>query len=194
MRDSRRPVIRTVSWDEPGHTATVAAIDRIQRRRPLVVVYDVENRRLVINEREAELVRRIFRDMLATRSITRISEQLFLEGITTKAWTTQKGKLRPGVPMDKKHLNKVLRNRIYLGELSHKGSWVSGTHPALLDRELFDAVQAVMDARVRTQPKKSREAMEASTCRWCGDSCDSPCSHRMWSSACSLMATPNSIR
>jgi DNA invertase Pin-like site-specific DNA recombinase len=122
--------------------------------------YDVHDRRLIINEAEAAIVRRIYRDMLTIGSITRISEQLSLEGVTTKAWTTQDGKVRAGAPMDKKYLHKILRNRLYLGELSHRGTWVPGAHPPIIDKELWDAVNSVIDARVRAMPRKSRETME----------------------------------
>lgn len=53
--------------------------------------YDVANRQLVVNDREAALVKRIFQDMLSVGSTTRIAAALNAEGVTTKAWTTQDG-------------------------------------------------------------------------------------------------------
>jgi site-specific DNA recombinase len=106
--------------------------------------YDVENRLLVINEAEAAVVRRIFEEMLTIGSPTQIAANLNLEGVTTKAWTTQEGQTRSGARMDKKYLHKLLRNRIYLGELSHKGNWYPGAHPPIIDRELWDKVHAVL--------------------------------------------------
>jgi site-specific DNA recombinase len=84
--------------------------------------YDVKNRLLVINEAEATVVRRIFSDMLTVGSPTEIGRALAREGITTKSWTTQDGQERQGGPIDKKYLHKLLRNRIYLGEISLKGN------------------------------------------------------------------------
>ena len=84
--------------------------------------YDVDNRFLVINETEAAVVRRIFEEMLTIGSPTQIAVNLTADGITTKAWTTQEGQTRKGTRIDKKYLHKLLRNRIYLGELSHKGN------------------------------------------------------------------------
>ncbi len=52
-------------------------------------------------------------------SVTQIAANLTLDGITTKAWTTQDGQTRAGTRIDKKYLHKLLRDRIYLGELSH---------------------------------------------------------------------------
>lgn len=106
--------------------------------------YDVANRLLVINEPEAAVVRRIFSEMLTIGSPTQIARTLTAEGITTKAWTTQEGQTRKGAQIDKKYLHKLLRNRIYLGELSHKGSWFLGAHPAIIDAGLWGQVHEVL--------------------------------------------------
>lgn len=106
--------------------------------------YDVRDRQLVINEAEAEVVRRIFEEMLTIGSPTQIAARLTAEGITTKAWTTQDGRVRSGASIDKKYLSKLLRNRIYLGELSHKGSWYPGTHPSIIDADLWERVHGVL--------------------------------------------------
>nr|WP_269471028.1 recombinase family protein [Sulfurivermis fontis] len=125
--------------------------------------YDVENRQLVINEAEAAAVRRIFEEMLTIGSPTRIAANLTLEGITTKAWTTQEGHSRAGTRIDKKYLHKLLRNRIYLGELPHKGNWYPGQHPPIIDRELWDKVHAVLakSGHARSVETKLRSRTDA---------------------------------
>ena len=126
--------------------------------------YDVVNRQLVINEKEAELVRRIFGEMLTIGSPTRIAEGLNNEGITTKAWTTQEGQERAGTRIDRKYLYKLLRNRMYLGELSHKGSWFIGAHEAIIDHGLWGRVQEVIQRdphqrSVQTQTRGKTDAL-----------------------------------
>jgi len=125
--------------------------------------YDVENRKLVINEAEAAVVCRIFEEMLTIGSPTRIAANLTLEGITTKAWTTQEGQTRSGSRIDKKYLHKLLRNRIYLGEISHKGHWYPGAHPPIINRELWDKVHAVLakDSHARSVETKIRSRTDA---------------------------------
>ncbi|MDI6751174.1 MAG: recombinase family protein [Rhodocyclaceae bacterium] len=125
--------------------------------------YDVVNRQLVINEAEAAIVRRIFEEMLTIGSPTQIAARLNLDGITTKAWTTQEGQTRSGSPIDKKYLHKLLRNRIYLGELSHKGNWYPGAHPPIIDRALWDKVHAVLakDSHARSVDTKLRSRTDA---------------------------------
>lgn len=125
--------------------------------------YDVDKRLLVINEAEAAVVRRIFEEMLTIGSPTQIAANLTLEGITTKAWTTQDGQTRPGAQIDKKYLHKLLRNRIYLGELSHKGNWFPGAHPAIIDPGLWGKVHEILakNGHARSVETKQRSRSDA---------------------------------
>ncbi|WP_307753590.1 recombinase family protein [Xanthomonas albilineans] len=125
--------------------------------------YDVEHRKLVINETEATVVRRIFAQMLTIGSPTQIAANLAEEGITTKAWKTQEGQERLGTRIDKKYLHKLLRNRIYLGELSHKGSWYTGMHEAIIDPGLWGRVHEVLaqDGHRRAAQTKTRSRTDA---------------------------------
>jgi DNA invertase Pin-like site-specific DNA recombinase len=125
--------------------------------------YDVDNRLLIINESEAEVVRRIFEEMLTIGSPTQIAANLTAEGITTKAWTTQEGQTRSGARIDKKYLHKLLRNRIYLGELSHKGNWYPGAHPPIIDAALWEKVHSVLarDGHARSVETKIRSRTDA---------------------------------
>ena len=125
--------------------------------------YDVENRLLVVNETEAAVVRRIFEEMLTIGSPTQIAANLTLDGITTKAWTTQDAQTRAGTRIDKKYLHKLLRNRIYLGELSHKGNWYPGVHQAIIDPGLWGRVHEVLakDGHTRSVETKIRSRTDA---------------------------------
>jgi site-specific DNA recombinase len=125
--------------------------------------YDVENRLLIINETEAAVVRRIFEEMLTIGSPTQIAAKLTFDGITTKAWTTQEGQIRNGTQIDKKYLHKLLRNRIFLGEISHKGKWFPGVHAAIIEPALWDRVHEVLskDSHGRSVETKIRSRTDA---------------------------------
>lgn len=125
--------------------------------------YDVVNRQLVVNPAEAAVVRRIFEEMLTIGSPTQIAARLTAEGITTKAWTTQDGRVRTGTRIDKKYIHKVLRNRIYLGELSNRGQWYPGVHEPIIKRELWDQVHVVLarDSHARSVETKIRSRNDA---------------------------------
>ena len=120
--------------------------------------YDVKNRRLVPNPREATLVQHIFRRFAELGSSTKLVKELKLDGVTSKSWTTQDGRVREGKPIDKSLIYKLLHNRTYLGELKHRDSWVPGEHPAIIGPDLWDPVHAILatNGRVRGNDTRSR--------------------------------------
>jgi len=122
--------------------------------------YDVVARKLVVNEPEADLVRHIFERFLKVGSATLLVKELNAAGHRTKSWTTQDGKFREGVPLTKNFLYKLLDNRVYLGEAVHKGDAHAGEHPAIIDRAVWDKVQAV---KTDNAPRKRAAATRATT-------------------------------
>jgi DNA invertase Pin-like site-specific DNA recombinase len=82
--------------------------------------YDVKDRKLLINEPEAELVRRIFTRFLRTGSALKVARELNSDGQTTKRWTTTYGNDRGGRAFTKGGIYKILKNRVYVGEAVHK--------------------------------------------------------------------------
>jgi site-specific DNA recombinase len=124
--------------------------------------YDVKNRLLVVNDSEAKVVRRIFKDFVRLRSSTAVARGLTADGIATKSWITQDGRYKLGGRIDKKYLHKVLRNRIYVGEIAHKGNWYPGQHEPIVDAGLWGRVHAILaeDARERGRADKTRRPTE----------------------------------
>lgn len=96
--------------------------------------YDVKDRKLVINETEAALVRSIFKRFVKGRSGTNLVRELAKENARNKY-----GKL-----IDKSSLYKLLNNRVYLGDAVHKGTSYLGEHKPIVDQELWDAVREVL--------------------------------------------------
>ena len=118
--------------------------------------YDVVKRHLVPNVKEAKLVRHIFERFIELGSTTKLVKELLLDGATTKAWTTQDGKVRTGKPIDKTTIYQALNSRIYLGEVHHKGEWFKGDHPPIIERSVFEAVQAILAVNPRTRGSNTR--------------------------------------
>ena len=116
--------------------------------------YDARDRRLVINEPEAETVRLIFSRYLALGSVTRLRCELDEKAIRTKSWVTTKGKAIGGGRWFIGPLRHILRNRVYVGEAVHKGTAYPGQHDSIIDRALFDAVQAKLNANSNEHREK----------------------------------------
>ena len=121
--------------------------------------YDVKNRRLVPNPREAKLVQHIFRRFIELGSSTKLVKELKLDGITSKSWTTQDGRVREGKPIDKSLIYKLLHNRTYLGELKHRDTWVPGEHPPIIGPDLWDPVHAILASNHHVRGNNTRSAV-----------------------------------
>jgi hypothetical protein len=61
--------------------------------------------------------------------------------MVTRCSQLKNGATRGGIPFTKGPLHYLLRNRVYVGEVSHKGKHYPGEHPPIVDRAIFDAVQ-----------------------------------------------------
>ena len=103
--------------------------------------YDARDRQLHIVPSEAETVRHIFQRYLEVDSIRTLVRELDHEGVVSKRRTSRNGRLSGGCPIRRGALGWMLKNRIYVGEVRHKDKVYPGQHKALMNRELFDAVQ-----------------------------------------------------
>jgi site-specific DNA recombinase len=103
--------------------------------------YESRDKKLVIPEEEAERVRTIFRRYLELGSIGPLLSDLRRRGTATKVRTRADGSPVGGIPFTRGPLAHLLRNRCYVGEVVHRGQVYPGEHKALLDRDLFEAVQ-----------------------------------------------------
>ena len=113
--------------------------------------YDVIERKLVINESEAAAVRMIFERFVRLGSATVLAKALAAEGVRNKR----------GKPIDKGFLYKLLGNRVYLGEAVHKGTAYPGEHEAIIDRELWDKVHAILRTSPRQRAANTRSTTPA---------------------------------
>ncbi len=117
-----------------------------------------ENGELIINEKQAKIVRRIFKEYLEGKSADKIAAGLTKDGILT---VTGKKKWHGTV------ITKMLKNEKYCGDallqktitvdfLTHKRVrnegqapqyYVENSHPAIISKEMFEAVQKEMERR-----------------------------------------------
>jgi site-specific DNA recombinase len=103
--------------------------------------YVSRDKKLVIEEKEAEAVRTIFRRYLELGSIGPLLTNLRERGIVTKVRHLREGRTGGGIPFTRGPLAYLLRNRFYIGEIDFKGEICPAEHPPIVDRDVFEAVQ-----------------------------------------------------
>lgn len=111
--------------------------------------YDISDRKLVVNEEGAELVREIFRLYLRLGCVRTLKKHLDGRGITSTVRVSKTGRTTGGHSFSRGSLYKMLRSRIYLGEIPHKDKWFPGQHEAIIDRELWEQVQSRLSDGIR---------------------------------------------
>jgi site-specific DNA recombinase len=104
--------------------------------------YTVRDRKLVVIEHEAKTVCHIFRRYAALGSVRLLREELEAQGITSKSWKSAAGHLWGGKPIGRGAPYLMLQNPIYRGEIVHKDETYPGEHAAIIEPELWEAVQA----------------------------------------------------
>lgn len=84
---------------------------------------------LVIEEQACCHVKKIFETYLKLQSFTQVKHQLEQEGFKE---------------IELKRIIRILKNKLYIGEVSFAGEWFKGSHEPIISQELFDQVQATI--------------------------------------------------
>jgi site-specific DNA recombinase len=106
--------------------------------------YDVKDRQLIVNDAEAHTVIDIYRRYLALKSVRALADELVAAGIRSKRRIRSDGTEYGGQKLSRGALYLMLQNRIYRGEITHKGHSYAGNHPAIIEQPLWNQVQAVL--------------------------------------------------
>ena len=109
---------------------------------PIPLGYASIDKKLVVVPTEAQTVRTIFALYLEVGSVLALTEALDRKGIRTKARSLSSGEISGNIPFGVGSLTHLLRNRFYIGEVDYRGEIYGGEHAAILDRSLFEKVQA----------------------------------------------------
>ena len=108
--------------------------------------YDVKDRKLVINADEAARVRLIFQRYLALGCVSQLRDDLQQRGVLSKQRVLTSGRVLGGCSFGRGALYHLLQNRIYLGEVVHKGVSYPGEQERIIDDELWNAVHTKLEA------------------------------------------------
>jgi site-specific DNA recombinase len=108
---------------------------------PLPLGYAMKDGKIAVVEDEAERVRLIYRRYLELGGVNALVRDLKDKDARTKVRLRATGATHGGIPFERGSLFYLLRNRFYIGEVKYKGEILPGEQPAIMDRQLFDAVQ-----------------------------------------------------
>jgi site-specific DNA recombinase len=122
--------------------------------------YTLKDGKIVVVENDAERVRSIFRRYMEVGSLNHLMVDLRHRGIVTKVQPLKSGRSIGGIPFTRGPLSYLLHNRFYIGEVVYKGEVLPGPQPPILDRALFEAVQAKL-AEQRNNHVQTRLQSEA---------------------------------
>ena len=106
--------------------------------------YRADGRSLAIVEEHAALVRHLFERYVELRNVRLLAEELGAQGVRTPRRTTLKGRMFGGLPFFRGQIYKLLSAKTYIGMVEHAGQTYLGTHPAIIDQALWDAVQTIL--------------------------------------------------
>jgi len=132
----------------------------IQTAPPFGYDIDTENKKLVINESQAEIVRMIFDDYISLMPVARITRKLNAMGI----------KSRRGGKFDNRRIEYILNNPAYIGKLRWTPTGkmqnnfdnpdtitAKSTHDPIITGELFETVQNLIKSKKKVYAKRNAD-------------------------------------
>ena len=124
---------------------------------PVPLGYRSVGKKLEIVPEDAALVRKIFADYLRFGSIGELAAALEQEGVKPRPRVLANGATIAAERFMVGPLAHLLKNRFYVREVVYKGEVHKGEHEPILDRELFEAVQAQLaEGKVRRRLTRSK--------------------------------------
>lgn len=112
--------------------------------------YDLVKKQLIINETEAEIVRQIFARYLKLGNVADLKAELAGKGIKSKVKISEKRRKYGGVTYSRGAIYSILQNPLYIGRVRHKDQTYDGQHAAIVDFDLWSAVQEKLQNRAAT--------------------------------------------
>ena len=119
---------------------------------PVPLGYDLQDRKLVINESEAQTVRLIFERHQEVKTLTALEEDLGKLGLRTKRRPCKDGRIMGDIPFRTGTLRALLANPIYLGKVRQGGKTYPGQHKAIVNKATWDASQRLL-AKAKPRPR-----------------------------------------
>ena len=121
--------------------------------------YDVKDRQLVVNEQDAATIRRIFGLYLEAGNCASPARSPGSRTASERPNAySAKGNHYGDRPFTRGHLYKLLANPIYVGRVPHGKTSHRGLHAAIIDKAVWDAVQALLEQNTQGSRERRRRA------------------------------------
>ncbi|WP_353269616.1 recombinase family protein [Wolbachia endosymbiont (group A) of Myopa testacea] len=108
--------------------------------------YDVKEKELIINEKEAKTVKHIFARYMEIKSMAELARELNREGYRTRSDIFKKATVR-----------RIVTNPIYMGKIRHYEKQYEGKHEAIIEEEKWQEAQEL----IKNQPYRKAKYEEA---------------------------------
>jgi len=107
---------------------------------------DPNRRELVVNDVEAETVRRLFDLYLEHGCLNATADAAQKAGLRSKRRVFASGRQRGGAVFSRGQIHRILTNPVYRGLIRHKDRTWPGPHPAIIGDDLWRRVQDTLQA------------------------------------------------
>jgi len=113
-------------------------------RPPLGYDIDKIKRKLVVNPKEAEIVKEIFDLYLEKRSLLSVAVALNKNNRMTKSYATLEGRKSGGVKFKSTSIQSIVKNPFYIGKVHHAGQLYQGEQERILPDDIFQKAQEIL--------------------------------------------------
>lgn len=113
-------------------------------RPPLGYDLDRVNHKLVVNPKEATLVKEIFDLYLEKRSLLSVAIALNGKGYTTKSYTAADGKKFGSVKFKSTSIQLIIKNPYYIGKVGYHGQLYQGDQERIVSDEIFQKAHQIL--------------------------------------------------
>lgn len=122
-----------------------------------VLGYDLdrENHKLIVNEKEADMVKEIFDLYIKECSLLSVAMILNDKGYRTKEFITKSGKVLGGEKLKNMYIQHIIKNVLYIGKVKYMGQLYEGLHEPIIEKNIFEKTQEIL-AKNRVERQSSK--------------------------------------
>ena len=127
----------------------------------VAIGYKGFERTLIIDESNATTIRYIYQRYLEIGSIRTLKIDLDRQATHSPKRIHATGREYGGVSFSRGNLQRILTNPVYIGKITHFGKVYEGQHSAIIDHELWEAVQAKIASNKQAHQERPRACSDS---------------------------------